>query len=187
MRHKFNHECIFHEQTLEKLTTALLVVDDSCHIKLLFSSRSKPGRRPLDVVFSFDTTLSMVGVIERVRQDIEFIATRLFKDIPDLRLAVFAHGDYDTPNYIIQCLDFTDNTQEVVRVGYMRYQTYMHIIRHTSICKKYYFLCTLNTWPAVSSGYFSMKAFSGTAEMRFRGKKRLGKPSSFAFALVCLT
>ena len=127
MRNKFIHECIFTTKRLENITALFVVFDDSCHIQRLFPPRSKPGRRPLDVVFSFDTTLSMVGVVERVRQDIEFIATRLFKDIPDLRIAVFAHGDYDTPNYIIQCLDFTDNTQEVVRVGYMRYRTYIHV------------------------------------------------------------
>lgn len=83
----------------------------------MFRSCSKSDSGPLDVVFSFDTTLSMIGVIERVRQDIAFITSRLFSDIPDLRLAVFAHGDYDSPNYIIQCLDFTDKQQEVVQVG----------------------------------------------------------------------
>jgi len=83
----------------------------------MFPFDSHVNSGPLDVVFSFDTTLSMIGVIERVRRDIEMITTRLFNNIPDLRLAVFAHGDYDSPNYIIKCLDFTNKADDVNKVG----------------------------------------------------------------------
>lgn len=47
-----------------------------------------------EIVFSFDTTGSMYPCLTQVRKRIEETVTRLFKEIPGIRIAVFAHGDY---------------------------------------------------------------------------------------------
>ena len=48
----------------------------------------------VDVVFSFDTTGSMYPCLAQVRRRLRDTMTRLFKEIPDLRVGLIAHGDY---------------------------------------------------------------------------------------------
>lgn len=48
----------------------------------------------VDVVFSFDTTGSMYPCLAQVRRKLREIVTRLFKDVPGLRVGIIAHGDY---------------------------------------------------------------------------------------------
>ena len=48
----------------------------------------------VDIVFSFDTTGSMYPCLAQVRRKLREIVTRLFKEIPGLRVDVIAHGDY---------------------------------------------------------------------------------------------
>ena len=60
-----------------------------------------PPGGPMEVMFSFDTTGSMSGCIAEVKTKVEEIITRLFTDIPGLRISVMAHGDYcDKSTYV---------------------------------------------------------------------------------------
>ena len=48
----------------------------------------------VDVAFSFDTTGSMYACLGEVRRKLQETITRLKRDIPGIRLATIAHGDY---------------------------------------------------------------------------------------------
>lgn len=48
----------------------------------------------VDVVFSFDTTGSMYPCLAQVRRRLRETLSRLFKEIPGLRVGLIAHGDY---------------------------------------------------------------------------------------------
>lgn len=50
--------------------------------------------RRFEVVFHFDTTGSMYPCIVEVRKKVEDALTKLFKEIPDLRIGIGANGDY---------------------------------------------------------------------------------------------
>ena len=66
-----------------------------------------------DIVISFDTTGSMYPCLAEVRRHTTAMTERLFREIPDLRVAIIAHGDYcDGPKVITQ-LDFTDSQEEI--------------------------------------------------------------------------
>lgn len=68
---------------------------------------------PLEVVVTLDTTESKASLLAIIQSTMATVAERLFGDLPQLRLAVLAHGDYDTQPYVTQQLDFTKNTNEV--------------------------------------------------------------------------
>lgn len=51
------------------------------------------------IAFSFDTTGSMSPCLRQVRERIEETFAPLFKEIPDLELALCAHGDYCDASY----------------------------------------------------------------------------------------
>lgn len=72
-----------------------------------------------DVVFSFDTTGSMAACISQVRRQLQDTIKTLFRDIPDLRIGVIAHGDYcDAPPvgpYVIRTLDLTTNQAQLLK------------------------------------------------------------------------
>lgn len=61
----------------------------------------------IKIVFSFDTTGLMYNCLENVRDCVNTIPTRLFKDVPNVRIGV-AH-DYCDENqyYVMQWIDFT--------------------------------------------------------------------------------
>jgi len=67
----------------------------------------------IDVVFSFDTTGSMYACLSAVRREISTTITRLFKEIPGLRVGVIAHGDYCDAGstYVTKHIDLTDDTK----------------------------------------------------------------------------
>ena len=69
----------------------------------------------IDVVFSFDTTGSMYPCLAEVRRRVRETIGRLFKEIPDIRIGIMAHGDYcDKGNpYIIKGLDLSKNISQV--------------------------------------------------------------------------
>jgi len=69
-----------------------------------------------DVMISFDTTGSMYPCLTQVRRDVSSLASRLFKDIPDLRIGIIAHGDYcdEKSTYITKMLDLTDDKDKVI-------------------------------------------------------------------------
>lgn len=66
-----------------------------------------------DIVFSFDTTGSMGSCIADVRRNIERVSTKLFDQIPSLRLAIIAHGDYCDSEDTIRILDFTTDKESI--------------------------------------------------------------------------
>jgi hypothetical protein len=47
-----------------------------------------------DVVFSFDTTGSMSQCIGEVRRKVKQVISRLFQEIPGIKIGIVAHGDY---------------------------------------------------------------------------------------------
>ncbi|XP_071137009.1 uncharacterized protein [Mytilus edulis] len=61
----------------------------------------------VEIAFSFDTTGSMRAALNEVKGRIKDIVQKLQSDVPGIRIAIFAHGDYcDKDNYIIKWIDF---------------------------------------------------------------------------------
>ncbi|XP_052071339.1 uncharacterized protein LOC127709713 [Mytilus californianus] len=61
----------------------------------------------VEIAFSFDTTGSMSAALNEVKGRIKDIVQKLQSDVPGIRIAIFAHGDYcDKDNYIIKWIDF---------------------------------------------------------------------------------
>ncbi|XP_060569533.1 uncharacterized protein LOC132727946 [Ruditapes philippinarum] len=70
---------------------------------------------PMEIVFSFDTTGSMSSCLAEVRGRVADMAQRLQADIPGIKMAIFAHGDYcDKHNYVTKFVDFTDDVTKLV-------------------------------------------------------------------------
>ncbi|QKF94849.1 VWa domain-containing protein [Fadolivirus algeromassiliense] len=66
-----------------------------------------------DVVISFDTTGSMQRCIAAVRKNVEEIVTKLFQEVPDIRIGIVGMGDYcDGPNL----MKFTDLCNDVPKL-----------------------------------------------------------------------
>jgi hypothetical protein len=65
----------------------------------------------IEVVFSFDTTGSMAACLEHVKRNLEKVAIDLFKETPNLKIGVCAHGDYCDANstYVTRHLDLTSD------------------------------------------------------------------------------
>ena len=69
---------------------------------------------PMEIVFSFDTTGSMCSCLDEVRGRVQDMVQRLQSDIPGIRIAIFAHGDYcDASRYITKYEDFTDDVAKL--------------------------------------------------------------------------
>ena len=49
----------------------------------------------IEVLFSFDTTGSMYPCLTQVRKNVKSTVKRIFKEIPDIRIGIVAHGDHD--------------------------------------------------------------------------------------------
>jgi len=71
----------------------------------------------IDVCISFDTTGSMYPCLTQVRRYVKETVEKLFHDIPDLRIAIIAHGDYcdQGSTYVTKRLDFSKNVDEVTQ------------------------------------------------------------------------
>ncbi|KAL3853581.1 hypothetical protein ACJMK2_017115 [Sinanodonta woodiana] len=70
----------------------------------------------MEVAFSFDTTGSMSSCLDELRSRLQDMVQRLQADIPGIRIAIFAHGDYcDTSTYVTKYVDFTDNVAELCK------------------------------------------------------------------------
>ena len=65
----------------------------------------------IDVCITFDTTGSMYPCLTQVRRTVGDTIERLFNDIPDLRIAIIAHGDYcdHGRSYVTSIMDFSTN------------------------------------------------------------------------------
>ncbi|MCB1712183.1 MAG: VWA domain-containing protein, partial [Candidatus Riesia sp.] len=53
----------------------------------------------LEIVFSFDTTGSMSPCLQFLRKKLQASIGRLFRDVPNLRIGIVAHGDYEDARY----------------------------------------------------------------------------------------
>ncbi|XP_046581088.1 uncharacterized protein LOC124288578 [Haliotis rubra] len=81
----------------------------------IMSSFDNGGRR-VEVVFSFDTTGSMYGCLNEVRQKLRETCSRLLTDIPSIRIGLMAHGDYcdHEYQYVLRSIDLTAEVQRLV-------------------------------------------------------------------------
>lgn len=71
----------------------------------------------IEVVFSFDTTGSMFPCLAQVRETIKENVTRLFEEIPNIRIGLIAHGDYCDAGstYVTKHLDLTDDVNQIYK------------------------------------------------------------------------
>ena len=69
---------------------------------------------PIQVVFSFDTTGSMIFCLHQVRDHLDSIIDKLYTEIPNIQIAIFAHGDYGD-EYVYKFIDFKqqDDTEDL--------------------------------------------------------------------------
>ena len=69
----------------------------------------------IDIMISTDTTGSMYPCLTQVRRNVSGLVKRLFKDIPNLRIGILAHGDYcdEKTSYITKMLDFTSDQKKI--------------------------------------------------------------------------
>ena len=68
-----------------------------------------------EIVFSFDSTGSMYPCLAQVRAQIKQTCQRLFRDIPNLRIGLIAHGDYCDAGstYVTSILDPDERPETV--------------------------------------------------------------------------
>ena len=71
----------------------------------------------VEVVFSFDTTGSMYPCLTQVRRNIKSTVTRLFEEIPGIRIGIIAHGDYcdKGSSYVTKALDLTPDADAICK------------------------------------------------------------------------
>lgn len=71
----------------------------------------------VEVVFSFDTTGSMYPCLTQVRRNVKNTVTRLFEEIPGIRIGIIAHGDYcdQRTSYVTKHLPLTTDVGAIVR------------------------------------------------------------------------
>ena len=69
----------------------------------------------IEVIFSFDTTGSMYPCLTQVRREVKETVNRLFKDVPDIRIGVIAHGDYCDAGstYVTKHLDLSVDKKKI--------------------------------------------------------------------------
>lgn len=69
----------------------------------------------IDVCLTFDTTGSMYPCLSQARRHMTSMVSRLFTDIPDLRIAIIAHGDYcdARSSYVTRSLDFSKDQRKI--------------------------------------------------------------------------
>lgn len=73
--------------------------------------------QPVEIVFSFDTTGSMYPCLDTVRRNIEETISPLFKEIPNLKIGICAHGDYCDAShaYVTKWLPLTNNMYDLTQ------------------------------------------------------------------------
>ena len=76
---------------------------------------------PLEICFSFDTTISMTSYVDQVKARLQDMVQKLKSDIPGIKIALFAHGDYYQPSfkntspYVTRHIDFSDNIPKLCK------------------------------------------------------------------------
>ena len=74
---------------------------------------------PLEICFSFDTTLSMTSYVNQVKARLQDMVQKLKSDVPGIKMSLFAHGDYfqklynNNNPYVTKYVDFTDDVAEL--------------------------------------------------------------------------
>jgi len=88
-------------------------LDEGTKQAILSSFNHSADKTGIDVAFSFDTTGSMYPCLEEVRSKLQAITARLLKDIPNIRLAFIAHGDFcdQDQSYVLKAMDFSTDPQ----------------------------------------------------------------------------
>lgn len=73
--------------------------------------------KKVDVVVSFDTTGSMYPCLTQVRRRVNEMVDRLFREIPNLRVGIIAHGDYCDRHstYVTKSLELTSDRNRLYR------------------------------------------------------------------------
>lgn len=71
----------------------------------------------IEVVVSFDTTGSMYPCLTQVRREVKETVNRLFKEIPNIRIGVIAHGDYCDAGstYVTKQFDLSDDSKAICK------------------------------------------------------------------------
>src|SRR5438067_7995473 len=71
----------------------------------------------VEVAFSFDTTGSMYPCLTQVRRNVKGTVTRLFEEIPGIRIGIIAHGDYcdQRTTYVTRHLPLSDDVDAICR------------------------------------------------------------------------
>ena len=74
------------------------------------------NKEAIEVVFSFDTTGSMYPCLTQVRRNLKETVERLFREIPNIRIGIIAHGDYcdARTSYVTKILNLSNRPQDVV-------------------------------------------------------------------------
>jgi len=106
-RTEWNKEMESKEEIVE-----MNAIEPSVHVNISdnldIKSKEEPKKTIItDLVISFDTTGSMYPCLAEVKRNIEKISTKLFQEMPGLRLSIIAHGDYCDRDKVISILDFT--------------------------------------------------------------------------------
>ena len=72
-------------------------------------------KKGVDLVVSFDTTGSMYACLAQLRRKVQESIRKLFREIPDLRVGVIAHGDYcdEGTTYVTKAIDLTDDVERI--------------------------------------------------------------------------
>jgi hypothetical protein len=70
----------------------------------------------VEVCISFDTTGSMYPCLSQVRRCIKETVSRLLNDVPHIRIALVAHGDYEDEGetYVIKTLNHTSDEKALI-------------------------------------------------------------------------
>ena len=74
---------------------------------------------PLEICFSFDTTMSMTSYVDQVKARLLDMMQRLKSDVPGIKMSLFAHGDYfqkfynNKNPYVTRHIDFTDDVAKL--------------------------------------------------------------------------
>lgn len=95
--------------------------------KVVFHKAAKAtkGKKPpkaapqlVEVLVSFDTTGSMRHALHEVRAGINHLLTSLFRDVPNLRIGLLAHGDYcdkeNPKSYLTKQCGLTDDQEKLM-------------------------------------------------------------------------
>lgn len=71
----------------------------------------------IEVVFSFDTTGSMYPCLSQTRRTLKQNVEKLFREIPNIRIGIIAHGDYcdRSTTYVTKHFDLSDDPRAICR------------------------------------------------------------------------